>query len=136
MTSADWALQEKIHAVLTSDAATTGLLGGQHVYDDVPRGLQLPYVTFGRSTVSDWSTASDDGEEHVITLHVWSEGGGRKQALAIMDAMRNALHEAPLTLSGHRLVNLRHELSEARRDADGETIHGIVRLRARTEPLP
>jgi len=36
-------------------------------------------------------------------------------------------------LSGHRLINLRHEFSEARRDSDGETFHGIARFRAVTE---
>jgi hypothetical protein len=43
------------------------------------------------------------------------------------------LHDQDLTLSGHRLVNLRHESSEARRDSDGETFHGIARFRAVTE---
>jgi hypothetical protein len=53
----------------------------------------------------------------------------------IMQVLRSVLHARDLTLDGHRLVNLRHELSEARREADGETYHGIVRLRAVTEPL-
>lgn len=134
MASADWALQEQIHTILTSDAAVTSLLGGAYVYDHVPRGADFPYVTFGRSTMSDWSTASDTGAEHVITLHVWSEAGGRKQTLDIMEAMRSALAEADIALSGHRLINFRHEFSEARREDDGETLHGIVRVRARTEP--
>ena len=51
-----------------------------------------------------------------------------------MAAVRTALHDQPLTLAGHRLINLRHELSEARRDPDGDTIHGIARFRAVTEP--
>ena len=51
-----------------------------------------------------------------------------------MGAVRTALHDQPLTLTGHRLINLRHEFSEARRDPDGETIHGIARFRAVTEP--
>ncbi len=48
--------------------------------------------------------------------------------------MRAALNDQQLSLDGHRLVNLRHELSEARRDPDGETYHGIARFRAVTEP--
>ena len=47
---------------------------------------------------------------------------------------RAALHDQPIAVADHRLVNLRHEFSEARRDADGETYHGIVRYRAVTEP--
>ena len=51
-----------------------------------------------------------------------------------MSAVRDALHEAELALAGHRLINLRHEVSEASRDPDGETYHGIVRFRAVPEP--
>ena len=47
---------------------------------------------------------------------------------------KDVLHDQPLTLSDHHLVNLRHEFSEARLDPDGDTFHGIVRYRAVTEP--
>ena len=69
----------------------------------------------------------------MVTLHVWSRGSGRKEALEIMGAARVVLHDQTLSLSGHRLVNLRHTFSEVRRDTDGETYHGIVRFRAVTE---
>lgn len=135
MPDAGWALQTSIHARLTADPAVVAALGGQRVYDDVPRGAEFPYVTFGETTLRDWSTGGEEGGEHVVTLHVWSHAAGRREAQAIMGAMRTALHDASLSLSGHRLVNLRHEFSDARRDPDGETYHGIVRLRAVTEPL-
>ncbi len=133
MASAGWALQQAIFARLTSDSALTGLLGGARVFDDVPPRAALPYVTFAPGTERDWSTGSDAGCEHAITLHVWSRAAGRKETLAIAEAVRASLHEATLALTGHRLINLRHEASEIRRDADGETYHGIVRLRAVTE---
>ncbi len=46
------------------------------------------------------------------------------------------LHDAPLTMTGFRLINLRHEFLEVRRESDGETARGIVRFRAATEPVP
>jgi len=95
----------------------------------------MPYLTFGQSLLRDWSTGTESGDEHLVTLHVWSRADGRHQTHEIMHALRQALHEQMLTLDGHRLVNLRHELSEARREADGETYRGIVRFRAVTEPL-
>ncbi len=134
MSSASWALQQSIFARLASDTALLTLLGGQRIYDDVPQGADFPYVTFGQGLARDWSTGTDDGNEHVLTLHVWSQAKGRKEAHEIMGALRDALHDQPLTLSGYRLVNLRHEQSEARRDPDGETYHGIARFRAVTEP--
>jgi len=51
----------------------------------------------------------------------------------VIAAARDALHDQALALTGHRLINLRHEYSEVRRDNDGETFHGIVRFRAVTE---
>ena len=88
----------------------------------------------GQSLARDWSTGTDDGSEHILTLHVWSHAKGRKQAHEITGALRTALHDQPLALSGHRLINLRHEHSEARREPDGETYRGLVRFRATTEP--
>jgi hypothetical protein len=134
MPTASFALQKAIHAALTTNPALLALLGGPRVHDDVPRGAPFPYVTFAHSIERDWSTGGEEGHEHIVTLHVWSRAAGSKEAQEIIAAIRSALHDQPLTLSGHRLVNLRQEFSEVRRDADGETYHGLVRLRAVTEP--
>jgi hypothetical protein len=134
MSNSGWALQQSIYATLASDAAVLTLLGGPRIYDDVPQGAAFPYLTIGQSTLRDWSTGSEDGHEHTLTLHVWSREKGRKQTHALMGAVHDALHDRDLALEGHRLVNLRHELSEARREPDGDTYHGIVRYRAVTEP--
>jgi hypothetical protein len=134
MGSASWALQQAIVAGLSDDATLSGLLGGARVWDAVPARAQFPYITFAQTSERDWSTGSEDGSEHIITLHVWSRGAGRREALAIMARVRELLHDASLDLSGFDLVGLRHELSEVRRDPDGETYHGIVRFRAVTEP--
>lgn len=136
MASASFALQRAVFAALSADAALVALLGSEKIYDDVPQRTGFPYVSFGQSTERDWSTATEDGAEHLVTLHVWSRAAGRKEARMIVEAVRAVLHDAPLALVGHRLVNLRHEFSDTRRDPDGETYHGIVRYRAVTEPVP
>ena len=105
MASAAWELQKSIHAALTSDAALTALLGGARVYDDVPRGAEFPYVTFGQSTARDWSTDSEAGSEHIVTLNVWSRHAGEREAHLIMARCAMRLHEAELAVAGHRLVN-------------------------------
>ena len=133
--SSAWSLQTAIHQRLASDAIVTGLLGGQRIYDHVPRNAPYPLLTFGQSVAREWATGTEDGEEHVLTLHVWSEGGSRQQAHDIMGAVRRALNDAALPLADHRLVDIRHEFSEARPEADRETYHGIVRYRAVTEPV-
>ena len=135
MPSASWSLQTSIYQALVVDAGILALLGSPRVYDDVPQRVELPYLTIGQTTVRDWSTGTEPGDEHQLTLHVWSRAEGRHETHELMAALKAALHGRHLSLDGHRLVNLRHELSEARREADGETYHGIVRLRAVTEPL-
>lgn len=135
MPGASWSLQKSIYAALAADPQITGLLGSARIFDDVPQRSEFPYLTLGQSTLRDWSTATDAGDEHLLTLHVWSRSDGRREVHELMAAVHGALHDRALALEGHRLVNLRHEFSDARREPDGETYHGIVRLRAVTEPL-
>jgi hypothetical protein len=129
-----WPLQQSIFAALTADTALTALIGPGRVYDDVPQASPLPYVTLGPVTAQDWSTGSESGTEHLVTVHVWSGAGGKKQAHDILAAIRSALHDQPLSVAGHRLINLRHERSDIRRTPDGEATHGTARIRAVTEP--
>lgn len=133
MSSPGLELQKAIYQKLKADPPLVALLGGAKVYDDAPQRSEFPYVTFGQSTVRDWSTGSDKGHEHIVTLHVWSRVAGRRQVHAIIGAIEVALHEQALLMNGFRLVNLRHENSYARREPDGETYHGTVRYRAVTE---
>lgn len=134
MSSPAWELQKAVYATLIADAPLVSLLGGTRIYDDVPRGAAFPYVTFGPSTARDWSTGTETGSEHLLTLRVWSKTGGEKEVHVVLDAIRAALHEAVLTLTGHRLVSLRHETSDATREPDGETYQGTARFRAVIEP--
>src|SRR3990172_9021477 len=131
---ASWALQRSIYQALANSSDLTALLGGARVYDDPPQAAAYPFVSLGQSMIRDWSTGTEDGFEHILTLHVWSRAGGKKQVHEIIEAIKGALHDQPLVLEDHYLVNLRHEFSEARQDPDGDTFHGIVRYRAVTEP--
>jgi hypothetical protein len=133
MSSSGLALRRAIFAKLSNDTAIIEALGAPRIYDDVPPRAEFPFLAFGQSTERDWSTGTDTSHEHLVTLHVWSRARGRAETERAIAAAREALHDQALTLDGHRLVNLRHEFSEARRDSDGETFHGIVRFRAVTE---
>jgi hypothetical protein len=129
------ALRAAIRAALAADTPLTSLLGGPKIYDEPPRDAALPYVTLGADLVADASTATEPGDEHALTLHVWSRQGGHREAHLIAGAVLDALVDAPLSLAGHRLANLRFVVADVRREADGRTYHGLVRLRAVTEPV-
>jgi hypothetical protein len=126
-------LQKAIFEALGANAELATLVGAR-IYDHAPANVAFPYITFGRTSVYDWSTATENGTEQLFTLHVWSKGKGKKEALEIMELAREALHDVALKLEEHRLVNLRLEFSEARYDDRNEAYHGLLRFRAITEP--
>jgi len=134
MPTAAAALRAAIHDALIADVPLTALLGGPRVYDEPPANAAFPYVTLGEARIADYSTGSERGEEHQLTLHAWSRQGGHKEAHLVAGALLQALDDAPLTLDDHRLVNFRFALADVRREADGRTYHALVRFRAITEP--
>jgi Protein of unknown function (DUF3168) len=131
--SATLALQSALIAALRADADLTTLLGGEAVYDGAPQGADLPHVTLADLASLDLSGAGAAGQEHFATFHVFSRDGGRRQALEILAAMTALLDDAALSVAGHTLVNLAIERTEARRQADGKTWRGMMRVRAVTE---
>lgn len=135
MSTAHVALRASIYDALIADAPLTAALGGSHVYDEPPRGAAFPYVTLGEARLIDASSDSGPTQEHQLTLHAWSRKGGHREAHVIAGALLAALDDAPLSLGGHRLVNLRFSIADIRRESDGRTYHALVRFRAITEPL-
>ncbi len=128
------ALRAAIYTALKADGPLVAMLGGAKIYDEPPREASLPYVTLGEAVVSDRSTSTESGDEHALTLHVWSRQGGHREAHLLSGVVLQALADAPLAPQGQHLANLRFIVAEIRREADGRTYHGIVRLRAVTEP--
>jgi hypothetical protein len=133
-TAASAALRAAIHDALSADATLVSLLGGPKVYDEPPRSAVFPYVTLGEARIADYSSGSEPGEEHQLTLHAWSRQGGHREAHLIAGALLQALDDAPLTLTDHTLINFRFSVADVRREADGRTYHALVRFRAVTEP--
>lgn len=134
MTSAALELQKAVFAALTADPALVAVVGQNGVHDHAAAEPAFPYITFGRTSVYDWSTGTEDGNEHIFTLHAWSKAKGKAQALEIASGIRRVLHDAGIAMAGHRLVSLREEFEEVRYDEDHAVYHGIVRFRALTEP--
>ena len=134
MTHPSLALQKAVVAALIADGPVGGLIADR-IYDATPRQPAFPYLTIGEVRTADWSTATEAGAEHRLTLHVWSRERGKRQCYQIMEAIEAVLHDAALGLDDHALVNLRFEFAEIGRDRDGITYRGVVRFRAVTEPV-
>jgi len=121
MTAAAADLQKALFEALKGDAA---------LFDHAPASVAFPYITFGRTSVYDWSTCTESGTEQLFTLHVWSKARGKAETLAIMEIVRRRLGGGALALDGHHLVNLTFEFAEARFDEDLSVYHGLLRYRA------
>lgn len=131
--SAEIALVAAIRAAALAHEGVAALVA-ERVFDDPPADVVFPYITLGRVEARSADASGGDACEHAVTLHVWSRYGGRAEALGVIAALREALHNAPLALDGHRLVLLFAQFSDVFRAGDGRTTHGVLRLRAVTEP--
>ena len=131
--SAERALMAALRDAMLESAPLQALVG-ERIYDDPPADVVFPYLTLGRVESRPADTAARDAIEHAITLHAWSRHGGRAETLDMIAALRAALHNAPLTLDGHKLVLLLATFADVFRSGDGRTTHGVLRLRALTEP--
>jgi len=98
------------------------------VYDNVPDGAVMPYVTLGEDTAVDWSTKLENGQEVTHTLHIWSEYKGMMEAKQIIDQIIQAITSTPLVVEGFFVVSARVDVVETMRDPEGYR-HGIVRFR-------
>jgi hypothetical protein len=127
------ALAAAIRAACLSHAPLLAIVADR-IFDDPPPDAAFPYVTFGRFESRPAEAAASAAVEHVVTLHVWSRYGGRAEALDIVAALRGALHNAPLSIVGGRVVLVLAQFSDVFRSGDGLTTHGVLRLRAITEP--
>lgn len=136
MSDANWALQQAVFAELSTNADVQSVLGNPaRLFDAVPRDAVFPYAVLGDGQETDWSTATEQGSEHILALHVWSRGGGHREAKQIAAAIRGALGGAALTLAGFALIDLRFQSADYTRQPDGDTWRASLRFRAVTEPL-
>jgi Protein of unknown function (DUF3168) len=128
-------LQTAMRNALLADAALLTLLGGAHVFDEVPRGEQPLHVAFAGIETRDWSVHDQKAHEVFVSLDVSTNERGRTQAYAICERIETVLDNATLVLSGHRLINLRVVFWSVARAKNDKTIGATMRFRAATEPL-
>lgn len=128
-------LRKAVRNALLAHPAFAASAAAGRIYDEAPPGAALPYLTLANASVRDWSTATEEGALHLLTLDIWSEHRGIVLALNLAAMAADALDEAPLPLTGHALVSLKVQTVETLRDGRGRYARARVRLRAVTEPL-
>ena len=127
------ALQIAMRDALLAHAQLLALLGGGHVFDELPRGAQEPYVAFAGIETRDWSVQGQKAHEHFISLEVKTKSRGRALAQDIVGEIETALDNADLNLPGHVLINLRLTFWTVAKSND--VFNAVVKFRAATEEI-
>lgn len=114
-----WPLQRALFDAIRADPACAAHLGDR-VYDAAPplgpdAGAEALYLTLGDETVADWSTGSDRGARHTLTLTVHAPRRGFAEAKQAAAAVADRVIEGPLALQRGRVVNARFLGARTRR---------------------
>jgi uncharacterized protein DUF3168 len=129
--SASWALQQAVFAELAANDAVKDAFGDPpRIFDVAPRGAAFPYCVIGDDAMSDWSTATETGSEHLLEIRAWSRAAGHKEAKLAASAVQDALDGASLSVDGETLIDIRHLATSFTRESDGETIRAVLKFRA------
>ncbi|MDZ7629693.1 MAG: DUF3168 domain-containing protein [Parvularculaceae bacterium] len=132
---AGWALQSAIVAQLKADAGLKTLIGDPpRVIDGPSRAKIFPFVSIDETRETPLGPAPGH-VEHDIRVSVHSRYEGRREAKEITTALVSALNDAPLTVTGRRLVSLRAVYADVIFRSDADAHQGLLRFRAVTEKL-
>lgn len=129
-------LQGAYIAVLTADAPVKSLIGTPpRINPTQAPGWTLSYIMLGESQEVPDLAECIDGSEVFTDIHIWSRkdtsfADVKKIAATIWDALSNA----NLALVENRCLLIERDGAQYLRDPDGTTLHGILTVRAATEP--
>jgi len=116
-----------------SGAGTLGAFGVVGVFDEVPEGTSRPYVVVGEAYETADNSHDRKGRRTVITVHVWSDQQGFKEAVEIADRIVDLLDHTPLTVTGWTHIATRFDFMQTLRDPDLDIRHVPIRFTATTE---
>ena len=135
-----WPIQQALHARLAADPAVAAILG-ERIYDAAPQvagplAAHGTYATLGDDKAEDWSTATDHGARHLVSVTVHAPAAGFAEAKRAAGAICDALIGAPLAPSRGHVVSLGFVDAETRR-AEGDRLREVVlRFRLLAEDTP
>ncbi len=130
-----WPLQQGVFELLAAAPGVALLVGGR-IYDAPlpaeadPDGL---YVTIGDESAADWSTGSDRGAVHDLTIAVHAPRRGFGEAKQAAGAISDALLGGQIAMSRGRAVQVRFLGARTRR-AEGDALRRVeMRFRVTVE---
>lgn len=134
-TDASWPLQNAISDALSGHqtlGAYLDLDASPNMISRADTETALPRLVLGDSESRAWRSATFDGQEHEISLHLWSSKGGSGESKKIASMVIELLHDADLPLPGHALVDLQFESSETRHIPASDQYHCLLTFKGLT----
>lgn len=114
-------LQRGLYAQIAAAPELAQLAG--RIFDDAPHAAQDAgegaYVTLGDETVTPWSTATEQGAAHVVTIRVYAPVRGFLSVKETAASLVRILAAAPPVLSRGAVVTHQFVRSETRREEGG-----------------
>lgn len=129
------AVRSGLVSLLLADGTLDALIGPGRIFDVPPRGQVFPYLVLESIETRPLLADMADGAVHDLVLSVYSRGPSRDEAAAAAGRATDVLMSGPVSLAGHRLVNLTLANVISRRLRDGRGFRASSALRAVTEPL-
>lgn len=130
----DLELQIALVAVLKADADLESLLGDRI---NPPQSEEWPgsYIMIGDGQNVPDLAECIDGSEVFFDIHIWSrKDSSFSDVNRISSNIWKALSGATITLTENRCIDLARGSLIKLRDPDGRTLHGVLTIRALTEP--
>jgi hypothetical protein len=81
------------------------------IYESAPRGTAMPYIDLGGETETDDGSDCVDALEVTMRVRVYARRADAetiKSCRRMTTAIRKALHEKEIAVSGHSLAEIRH----------------------------
>ena len=129
------ALAKAVHLALVQDMEVQSILGANpRLYDHIPEDPIYPYLTYGPLRSTDISGDELQLTAHNMTLHLWSQYGGRAEIMSLINAVSDVLTNGNWQLSEGLLVSTNVTFTDNFRAPDGRTLHGVIRFNATTQP--
>lgn len=116
-----------VYQKLTANAMLMARVTG--VFDDVPQGQPMPYIALGEDVATEDDDSCTIGASLAMTIHTFSAAKGKKETKEIQGLIKDSLHYAEATTADNYTVGIMQEQSTSFLDSDGETRHGVNRVR-------
>lgn len=132
-TDATWPLEVSLVKRLGESQRLKEILGEVPRITDLSRSeKEPPFLVIGNSKANSGHSATFDGQEHELELHLWTREGGCSGSKAAASALIDELHNADFPVQGHALVDLQFESSTTRYIASRRLYHCTLTFKGLT----